>query len=164
VAPGERPAVASVEASGYADVTDARLFQLPVIVRVLTAFHASQQDATAFEKARILYFVRGKKIYLGDIRLDGRAISLYGTGIVETGGKLDLTFLIGKPDEDPLIPALSELMEGIRKQVAVVVVSGTLADPKVEVRTLSAVTAPIREVVKLVQEQRARDQKAGRRP
>jgi len=159
------PDAAAIEASGYADVADARLFQLPMIVRVLSAFGAAKQDASAFEKARILYFVRGKKIYLGDIRLDGSAISLYGTGIVEPGGRLNLTFLVGKRDTDPLIPALSELAEGIRKQLAVVVVSGTLAEPQVEVRTLSAVTEPIRELLKMVAEQRARDAKAApRRP
>jgi hypothetical protein len=157
------PDAKTVEASGYADVTDARLFQLPMIVRVLNAFKAGPQDASAFEKARILYFVRDKKIYLGDIRLDGRALSLYGTGIVEAGGKINLTFLTGKRDEDPLIPALSQLMEGIRKQVAVVVVTGTLADPQVDVRTLSALTEPIKEVVRLVQEKRASDQKAASR-
>jgi hypothetical protein len=51
-------------------------------------------------------------------------------------------------------------MEGIRKQVVVVLVSGTLAEPKVETRTLSAVTAPIREVLGLVQAQREKERRA----
>jgi len=76
---------------------------------------------------------------------------------MEADGKLDLTFMVGKKNDDPLIPALSELMEGVRKQLVVVIVSGTLADPKVQTRTLSAVTAPFREVIGLVKEQRARD-------
>jgi hypothetical protein len=75
-------------------------------------------------------------------------------------GKLDLTFMVGKKNDDPLIPALSELMEGIRKQVVVVIVSGTLAEPKVQTRTLSAITAPFREVIGMVQEQRARERQA----
>ena len=65
-----------------------------------------------------------------------------------------------KKNDDPLIPALSELMEGVRKQVVVVLVSGTLAEPKVETRTLSAVTAPLREVVALVKAQRERERQA----
>jgi hypothetical protein len=76
---------------------------------------------------------------------------------MEADGELDLTFMVGKKNDDPLIPALSELMEGVRKQLVVVIVSGTLADPKVQTRTLSAVTAPFREAIGLVKEQRARD-------
>ena len=146
-----------VEASGYADVTDARLYELPLVVRVLAALRLAPPDRAAFEKARILYFMRGQRLYLGDIRLEGRTLSLYGAGLLEPDGQLNLTFLAGKKNDDPLIPALAELEEGVRRQLEVVLVSGTLAEPKVEMRTLSSLTAPFRELVRLVREQRARE-------
>ena len=146
-----------VEASGYADVTDAKLYELPPLLRVMNALRLAPADQTAFEKGRVMYFLRGKRLIMGDIRLEGRAVSLYGAGVMEPDGKLDMTFVIGKKDDDPLIPALAELAEGIRKELAVVVVSGTLAEPQVEVRTLSSLTAPLREVINLVREQRQRE-------
>jgi len=152
-----------MEASGYADVTDARLYELPLVVRVLAALRLAPADRAAFEKARILYFVRGQRLYLGDIRLMGRALSLYGAGTLEPDGQLNLTFLTGKKDADPLIPALSELAEGIRRELVIVLVTGTLAEPKVEMRTLSSLTAPLRELVRLVREQRAREAAGKRR-
>jgi len=148
---------AVAEGSGYAYVTDAKLYELPLVARLFNFLQVEPQDRTAFQKARILYFVRGKRLILGDIRLEGRAMNLYGSGTMEADGELDLTFMVGKKNDDPLIPALSELMEGVRKQLVVVIVSGTLADPKVQTRTLSAVTAPFREAIGLVKEQRARD-------
>jgi hypothetical protein len=160
---GLRAGDAGVEASGYVDVTDAKLYELPMIVRVLNALRLAPDDRTAFEKARILYFVRGKRLFLGDVRLEGKALSLYGAGVLEPDGQLHLTFLTGKKDDDPLVPALYELAEGLRRELVVVMVTGTLAQPKIEVRTLSTLTAPFRELIQLVREQRAREAVGKRR-
>jgi hypothetical protein len=148
------------EGSGYAYVTDAKLYELPLVIRLINIFQLGASDRAAFQNARILYFLRGKRLILGDVRLEGRAMNLYGAGTMEPDGKLDLTFMVGKKNDDPLIPALAELLEGIRKQMVVVVVSGTLAEPKVQTRTLSALTAPLREVLGLVRAQRAKERQA----
>jgi hypothetical protein len=147
----------AVEASGYADVSDAKLYELPPLLRVMNVLRFAPADQTAFQGGRVLYFLRGKRLFLADIRLEGGAASLYGTGIMEPDGKLDMTFIPGKKNDDPLIPALEELAEGIRKELAVVIVSGTLAEPLVEVRTLSSLTAPLRELMRLAREQRQRE-------
>ena len=152
----------TVEASGYADVHDAKLYELPPLMRVMNALRLAPADQTAFQGGRVLYFLRGKRLYLGDIRLEGLAVSLYGTGVMESDGKIDMMFIPGKKNDDPLIPALAELAEGIRKELAVVIVSGTLAEPQVEVRTLSGLTAPLRELVNMVREQRQREAAAAK--
>jgi hypothetical protein len=157
------PDAQDVQAAGYADVTDARLYELPPIVRVLNVLRLAPADQAAFEKGRVLYFLRGRRLYLGDIRLQGRAVSLFGAGILEPDGKIDMTFMTGKHNDDPLIPALSELGEGLRHELAVVVVSGTLVEPQVEVRTLSSLTAPFRELLNMVREQRRREAEASRK-
>jgi len=151
---GLRAAGGDMEASGVLRVTDAELYEVPLLVRLINVFRLASSERTAFQKARVLYFLRQGQLILGDIRLEGRALNLYGAGVMERDGRLHLTFMTGKKDADPLLPALAELMEGLRKQVVVVLVTGTLAEPEVEFRTLSAVTAPIREVVELVREQR----------
>jgi hypothetical protein len=157
------PEAQEVEASGYVDVTDAHLYELPLVVRVFNLMRLAPGDPTAFEKARVLYFVRGPRVYLGDIRLEGRATSLYGAGIVESGGQLNLTFLAGKRNDDPLVPALAELAEGLRKELVVVLVTGTVSEPQVQTRSLSSLGAPFRELLRLVREQREREATASRR-
>jgi len=154
---GLRSGSDGAQASGFLRVTDAELYELPIVVRLLNVFRLAPAERTAFQKARVLYFLRGGRLFLGDIRLEGRAMNLYGAGVMEADGRLDLLFLTGKKDDDPLLPALSELMEGVRKQLVVVVVTGTLSEPNVEFRTLSAITAPIREVLDMVRAQRARE-------
>jgi hypothetical protein len=155
------PDAKTVEASGYIYVTEAKLYELPLVVRLLNALRLAPPDRTAFQKARVLYFLRDKRLILGDVRLEGRAMNLYGAGTMEADGRLNLAFMTGKKNDDPLIPALSELTEGIRKQIVVVLVTGTLAEPQVKTRTLSAVTAPLRELIALVREQRGRQGRAG---
>jgi hypothetical protein len=144
------PDAATVEASGAAYVTEADLYKTPLIVKILNALSLGSTDETAFHNARILYFLRGKRMILGDVRLEGDALNLYGAGVMEADGQLDLVFLVGKKNDNPLIPALYELMEGIRRQIAVVYVTGTLADPRVETRTLEAVSEPVRAAVTLM--------------
>lgn len=151
------PDTKTLEASGYAYIDDAKLYELPIFVRLLNAFRLDPNDHTAFQKARILYFVRGQRLILGDIRLEGRAMNLYGAGTLETDGKINFLFLTGKHNDDPLLPAIEELLEGVRKELLVVLVTGTLGDPKVETRSLTGLGAPFRELIQLVKERRANE-------
>jgi len=84
-------------------------------------------------------------------------MSLYGAGTMEPDGQLNLVFVTGKRNEDPLIPALAELAEGIRKELLVVLVTGTLAEPVVKTRSLSTIGAPLRELIAMVRAQRERE-------
>ncbi len=145
-----------LRASGQARVTDASLYELPPIVRVLNLLRLKPPDRAAFRHARITYFVVGKTIFLEDIRLEGRAMNLYGIGTVGREGALNLTFRMGKKDEQPLSTLLTELVEGVRRELVVIEVTGTLSDPKVETRPLSRLSAPLRELQQLIRESRGR--------
>ena len=147
---------AAVQASGRAEITQARLYQLPLLVRLLNVLRLAPGDETAFREARIDFFVRGKRVIFEDIRLQGPAVSLYGAGTMEPDGQLALTFMTGKKDDRPLVPAIAELVEGLRRELAVVQVTGTLAEPKVEVQTLWGAGAPLRELLAHIREERAR--------
>jgi len=141
-----------MEASGYAHVTDARLYELPAVVQMLSLLRLEPPERTAFREAEIWYFVRGKRIVLGDIRLMGRAVDLYGAGTIEPGGRLNLTFLTGRKNDPPLVPALEELLEGVRRELVLVEVTGTLAEPVVRLRSFTKLSAPLREFLSLVRE------------
>jgi hypothetical protein len=148
---------ADLAASGYVHVTDAALYELPAVVRMLNLLRLGPDDRTAFQEARVWFFVRGGRIVLEDIRLMGKALNLYGAGLVGKDGDLALTFMPGQRDDSPLVPALSELWEGLRKEVVTVEVTGTLAEPDVQLRTRSTLTAPLRDLVETVRESPRRE-------
>jgi hypothetical protein len=147
---GKGPQADAVQASGYAEITKAKLYELPPILRALGALRMAPAEQAAFQEAHITYFLRGKRLILEDVRLLGRALDLYGAGVIEPDGQVHLTFMTGKKDEHPLIPALSELAEGVRKEIVVVEVTGPMSEPKVEAKSLQGLTAPLRELMALV--------------
>lgn len=142
-------------ASGWAEIHDAKLYELPLVVRILNALRLAPVDRTAFTEARIQYFVRDGRFILSDVRLMGPALSLYGAGTVEPDGRLALRFVPGRRDDTPLVGVLAELAEGVRKELATVHVEGTMAAPEVRIETLSSLSAPLREFLAIVRESRA---------
>jgi hypothetical protein len=144
----------AVTASGTVHVTQAALYELPPILRVLAALRLTPAERAAFREVRIRYFMVGGKFVLEDIRLEGPALSLYGAGTVAEEGNLHLTFTTGRKDDKPLVAALADLRDGLRHELAVVEVTGTVQDPQVRARPLSALTAPLRELVDLIRESR----------
>ena len=160
---GKGPQPDAVQASGYAEITKAKLYELPPIVRALAALRFAPADQAAFQEAHVTYFIRGKRLIFEDVRLLGRALDLYGAGVLEPDGQVHLTFMTGKKDEHPLLPALSELAAGLRKEIAIVEVTGPISDPKVETKSLQSLTAPLRELMELAkksQERKARREAA----
>jgi hypothetical protein len=156
---GKGPQADAVQASGYAEITKAKLWELPPVLRALGALRMAPSEQAAFHEAHVTYFLRGQRLILEDVRLLGHALDLYGAGTVEPDGQVHLTFMTGKKDEHPLIPALSELADGVRKEIVIVEVSGPMSDPKVEAKSLQGLTAPLRELmatIKKSQEKRAR--------
>lgn len=145
----------AVAAAGYARITRAALYELPPILRTLAALRFAADDQTAFREASVKYFMLRGKVVLEDIRLEGPNIGLYGAGTVDAGGRLYLTFTTGRKDDKPLVGALADLRDGLRHELLVVEVTGTMRDPQVEARPLSALTAPLRELVDLVRESRS---------
>jgi len=52
------------------------------------------------------------------------------------------------------VPALEELLEGVRRELVLVEVTGTLAEPAVRLRSFTKLSAPLREFLSLVRESR----------
>ncbi len=144
----------ALDARGTLHVSGAALYELPMIVRVLAALRLQPAERAAFREATVQYYLRAGRVLFSDLRLEGPALSLYGAGTVEPDGTLDLTFMTGRKDDQPLLATLSELLEGVRRELGVVRVTGTRDAPVVEFQTLPAVTAPLREFLRLVREAR----------
>ena len=146
------PNPADLAASGYAHITEAALYELPPMVRLLSALSLRSADRTAFREAQIVYFVSHGKVVLEDIRLFGKAVNLYGAGTIQPDGSLHLTFMSGTKNEKPMSQVLSDILEGVRHEIGIVEVTGTLSNPTVETRSLTELSAPLRELVALIHE------------
>ncbi|MDK1030472.1 MAG: hypothetical protein QGD94_00520, partial [Planctomycetia bacterium] len=150
----EADAPPAIEAMGDFHVTDAKLYRLPVVLGILNLMQLTSGEQKAFREISAKFFLRRGRFVFEDIRVAGRGLNLYGAGSLEPEGQLRLSFLTGRKQTKRFAPILHELLEGLRKELIVVEVVGTLQKPQIRRRTLKGITGPMRELLNLIREQR----------
>lgn len=143
-------------AKGALQISEARLYKLPVLLDLLTVVYLALPGQTAFTEGEFIYYLRSNSLIFEEIYLRGPQISLVGSGTMEMDTKkLKLTFLAGPPGKLPRLGGLAdELLTGIFREIMEIEVTGTLAKPKTRTRTLRSVEVALR---KLLQPQRERE-------
>ena len=146
---------------GQLQISPAALYDMPVILQVLSALTAAPQDAAAFEYARADFQIARQQFIFNRIDLFGPRLQLQGEGAADFNGRLGLTFISVLPramassKRGTWIPIVSEfagLVSGFGAAVgAVVEVRGTTDDPKTRVIPNAALDASLRRVVETLQ-------------
>lgn len=116
--------------TGSVTIREAQMLKLPFLLAMLQAANKPAEDQSAFQDAQLTFAVDGDQLLFEEIDLRGRTLSMVGAGRVHTPSEgLDLTLLIGSPLRLPRIEVLSELLEGVARELVEVRVEGTLASP-----------------------------------
>jgi hypothetical protein len=147
---------------GQLQISPAALYDLPVVLQVLSALTAAPQDAAAFEYARADFQIARQQFIFNRIDLFGPRLQLQGEGAADFDGRLGLTFFSALPRamasnrRGAWIPIVSEfagLISSFGAVVgAVVEVRGTTDDPKTRLIPNAALDASLRRVVETFQE------------
>jgi hypothetical protein len=148
---GADPALAN--ARGEFRITDAKLFQLPGFVQLLNTL-GFKGDQTTFKEAEISILIHNNTYYFEKLLLKGRGLTLSGAGRMDDQGQLDLIFTAGDATRGGPLTALDDLARGLGREMLLVEVTGTLNDPKIETRSFSTLTAPFRELLRVVDKNR----------
>ncbi|GIW93778.1 MAG: hypothetical protein KatS3mg110_1819 [Pirellulaceae bacterium] len=119
---------------GSAEFTQANLYQLPLMIALLKLLNVRPPDPTAFTSGDIQFRWEGERLYFSRIALQGDAISLVGRGQADLSRQLNLTFyaLVGR--EDAQLPILRPLFQEAARNVLLIDVTGSLAQPIVTPR------------------------------
>lgn len=118
------------EGGGSVRIRDAQMFKLPVFLTIMRLIHFAIDDDNAFHDAQALFAVDGEEVVLEEIDLRGRAVSLVGAGRIHLPDEsLDLTLLVGSPWRLPRIEGLTDLVEGVARELMEVRVEGTVHEP-----------------------------------
>jgi hypothetical protein len=72
--------------SGQVDVPNGRMYNLPVLMPLLKLLKLQAPDQTAFEEAHAVFELRGDRMKVTQLDLIGSAVSLGGSGVLDTGG------------------------------------------------------------------------------
>ncbi|MBI4578953.1 MAG: hypothetical protein HY718_04570 [Planctomycetes bacterium] len=143
----DRPA--SRQGSGSILVQEAQMLKVPMVLAILQIIHFAVDDDNAFHDALVDYMIDGDEVILDRIDLRGKALSMAGAGHVQVPGLgMHLVLLVGSPLKLPEVAVLSELVEGVARELMEVHVEGTLDQPVFRAdivrsvrRTLEAMTS-----------------------
>ncbi|HUS93383.1 MAG TPA: AsmA-like C-terminal region-containing protein, partial [Phycisphaerae bacterium] len=123
------------QASGVLRITHGKILRLPVMLGLLHVVYLALPGETAFTDGTLTYHLRDDTLVFNEIYLRGPALSIVGSGTLDMKTEvLDLKFLSGPPQKLPRLGSLTELLEGIAREVAEIHVTGTLQKP--QMRTL----------------------------
>ncbi len=143
---GDQTGRNSVQGDGYVRLRNARIYELPVILSLLTVSKISQFDRSAFDESNVDFTVRGTDIELNRIELIGDAISLIGNGTMNTNHAIDLNFYTVVGRNRLYIPLLTQLYRASSKQILWVRVDGTLQNPNTTQEILPGLNDTLKQV------------------
>lgn len=118
------------QGSGSVVIQDAEMLKLPLVLSILRIVHLAIDDDNAFHDALLDFIVNGDEVVLERIDLRGKAVSMVGAGRVRASDyAMHLVLLVGSPLRLPRVAVLSELVEGVARELMEVHVEGTLSQP-----------------------------------
>jgi len=121
--------------SGTLQLTDADVYDLPVMLSLLKIARAKRPDSTAFTQSDIAFDIQqGEHIILKQINLDGDAISLSGNGELTLDGQSNpISLRLHTSAGRGGLPIVSGMLSEASQQILLIHVGGTLNHP--EMRT-----------------------------
>ncbi|MGI9470691.1 MAG: AsmA-like C-terminal region-containing protein [Rubripirellula sp.] len=81
-----------LKGSGAAQVTDANLYKLPLVVQVMNLLRVTPTEDVAFTDGEVEFTVFGETMTFNDLQIWGDLIALQGGGTLDRKHELDLTF------------------------------------------------------------------------
>lgn len=120
----------SLVGSGTIHLSDANVYELPVMVSLLKIARAKTPDTTGFTESDIAFNLQGEHLTLNEIQLSGDAVNLSGHGELTLDGQtnpinMQLHTTVGRPD----LPILSGMLREASQQIMLINVTGTLDNP-----------------------------------
>jgi len=131
---------------GMVRLSEADVYELPVMVSLLKILSIRPPDQHAFSDATMNYRVEGGHIYFDRIDFRGDAISLRGKGEMDFQSAIRLTFyaLVGRGDWE--VPVLKQVFHGASQQLMLIHVDGTLQSPQTSRETLPALNHALQQI------------------
>jgi len=116
---------------GAIRLRNADIYQVPIMVALLSLVSVRPPDTTAFTASDINYRIHSDRVYLDRIRFSGDAISLEGNGWLDLDNKINLSFytLVGR--SELRIPIVSSVLAEASRNLLKIQVVGTLDKPRV---------------------------------
>jgi hypothetical protein len=141
----------SLRGRGYVRIADAKLYDLPLVLDLLSALSGRLPKGSAFQEANADFTFEGERLQVGRLELLGDALSLRGAGDMRVdGSELNLEMyglLLGRTL--PLLPPLiDQIPSWLSKRLMLIRVTGNLEKAQTKIEPVPFLVEPIRELLK----------------
>ncbi len=134
------------DGSGTIHLRDAKLYQLPFVMRVLRTAAVTANDDSAFQTADINFQIAGDKIPL-QIACDGDVLRLRGEGWTNLRRDVDLELYSYVGRRNPISNVISPLLAESRYATFMLIeVTGTLDNPSMQRRPFPQLEATLQQI------------------
>jgi len=123
---GAQAGLHTLRGNGRMRLSEADVYQLPVMVSLLNVLSLRRPDTNAFTQCDVDFRVNGEQAYLDRIDFNGDAISLKGKGWMDLNRRVNLDFyaLVGRHEWQ--IPVIRELLAEASRNILLIQVDGTI--------------------------------------
>ena len=142
---GDSADVSGLKGNGRIDVSDGKLYRLPLELDLLKAFGLRLPDQTAFEQAHAIFAIDGPQLQVQSLDLFGNAISLRGKGTVDLdGNNLNLDFNADWGRLSQVLPdPINDIPRAVSDQLLKIKMRGRIGDVHLEKEVAPGVVEPI---------------------
>lgn len=136
----------AISGRGSIRLSDADVYELPVMISLLKILSIRAPDRNAFSTSNMDYRIEGEHIYFDTIDFQGDAISLRGKGEMDFQSNVKLNFYatVGRGELD--LPIIREVYRGASKQILQIHVGGTLQNPETRKEAFPAVNQALQQL------------------
>ncbi len=138
---GNLRAITDVTGTGWMEITQGRLFELPLLKGLLGIIDASGAEKNVFREAHCDFVVKDKAVTTKNLELVSQRLTINGTGSVYLNGKLDMRISYSLPEQKEETSGLDRLqdllLKGTSSLVKEVALGGTLKKPEYKIIPVS---------------------------
>lgn len=136
----------NMEGEGDVKITDADIYELPLLVGLLKVLRNSTPDSTAFNESDVKFRIQGRHIYLDQLDFLGDAVSLFGKGETNFDQQLNLAFygIVGR--NEIRVPLIKNFVNQVGQQTIQMYVDGTLSDPQIHTQAFPMVNQLLQQI------------------
>ena len=131
---------------GKINLSDANVYELPQMVRMLKILSIRPPDPNAFSDAAIDYKIDGEHIYFNRIDFHGDAISLRGKGEMDFQSQIAIDFYATVGRGELELPVVNQIFRGVSQQAMLIRATGPLQNPTIDRVALPGVNHILQEL------------------
>jgi len=131
---------------GNVKITDANIYELPVLVGLLKVLRNSTPDTTAFNQSDVKFRIQGRHIDLDQLDFLGDAVSLFGKGYTNFDHQLKLVFHGTVGRNDFRLPFVKNVFANASQQIMQMYVDGTVSDPQIHTQAFPGISNLIQQI------------------